>query len=213
LAVGDSWRSACWPPDAVFFQCRPRCRLAFLCVPCWKHTHARWTSKEQASSRLLACSFAYPNRYNSARPALEGQGAAAEAAAPVRPAPPVLPHLLRLPPRAHALASAVGCPQTDPLLFAFVHAGCAHVSLVPRSSKLTAPNKRLPHCRPLPVPSALPSTPICPLPAPPTEAPPTSLIWPLSTATTSNRPLPSAPSTKLSSLVSCVLGIGECSYL
>jgi hypothetical protein len=76
--------------------------------------HGVGTSLEELTSvvaRLLCC-LTYPHRGNSARSALAGQGAAAAAAAHFA----LLcqcSHLLRLPPRARALASTLGCPETS----------------------------------------------------------------------------------------------------
>ena len=82
---------------------------------------------------LLACCLTYPHRGNSARSALAGQGAAAEAAARFallcQCSPPTTTAIAR--PR-----SGLYCRlSTDLLLFAFVHAGCAHVSLASRTSQ------------------------------------------------------------------------------
>jgi hypothetical protein len=82
---------------------------------------------------LLACCLTYPHRGSSARSALAGQGAAAEAAARFallcQCSPPTTTAIAR--PR-----SGLYCRlSTDFLLFAFVHAGCAHVSLASRTSQ------------------------------------------------------------------------------
>jgi hypothetical protein len=70
------------------------------------------------------------------------------------------------PPTATAIArprSGLYCRlSTDLLLFAFVHAGCAHVSLASRTSQRLTNTYSPPHFRSLPVSSTLPSTPLCP---------------------------------------------------
>ena len=82
---------------------------------------------------MLACCLTYPHRGNSARSALARQGAAAEAAARF-----ALPYQC-FPPTTTAIARPRSGPycrlSTDLLLFAFVHAGCAHVSLASRTSQ------------------------------------------------------------------------------
>jgi hypothetical protein len=112
----------------------------------------------------LQFSLAYPHRGNSARSALAEQGMAAVAAARFA--------LLCQcpPPTATAIArprSGLYCKlSTDLLLFAFVHAGCAHVFLDSRTSqRLTNAYLTPVHLQSL----------LCPLPVPPTPVPPTSL--------------------------------------
>jgi hypothetical protein len=82
------------------------------------------------------------------------------------------PHLLLLPSRVHALVSEHCRSFTDLHSFRFcARQLCSRVLGFPN---LTAPNKRLAHFRSLSFPSILLSTPLCLLPSPPTEAPPTS---------------------------------------
>jgi hypothetical protein len=76
---------------------------------------------------LLACCFTYPHRGNIARSALAGQGAAAVSAA----------RFALLCQCSPLTTTAIARPRsglycrlsTDLLLFAFVHAGCAHVDV------------------------------------------------------------------------------------
>ena len=97
---------------------------------------------------LFACCLTYPRRGNSARSALAGQGAAAVAAARFallcQCSPPTTTAIGARP------RSDLYCRRsTDLLLFAFVHAGCAHVSLAPRTSQRLTSAYLLPNFRSL----------------------------------------------------------------
>jgi hypothetical protein len=98
------------------------------------------TLSHSAMECLLACCLTYTHRGNSARSALAGQRAAAVAAARFAlmlcQCSPTHCDCHRARPR-----SGLCCRlSTDLLLFAFVHAGCAHVSLASQTSqRLTTP--------------------------------------------------------------------------
>jgi hypothetical protein len=82
------------------------------------------------------------------------------AGAAVRFALPAPPYQLVLPSRVRALVSAVGFLWTS-ILFAFVHAGCAHVSRASRTSqRLTSAYLTFVHSQSL---QPCPPPPLCPL--------------------------------------------------
>jgi hypothetical protein len=115
-------------------HCPQHPRGALLAAPVSKR------SGRFSVSGVLACCLTYPHRGNiSARSALAGQGAGGGGRGRVAAARFALLCQCSPPTTTTAIARPRSGPycrlSTDLLLFAFVHAGCAHVPLASRTSQ------------------------------------------------------------------------------